>query len=244
MVKKTRRKRSAAKRVKTAKHRSSKRSKHGRGRGRGGRTTKRGGMTPASRIGAQAAAAATKHIARNSPAAIQQYRFGHEPVPDDKALTNANERHYGTPYGIPTKTFSEQFIDESEKKTTDPIELVITGKGIGDNMEKSAYNDERRKLFANQTPARTQTRNLFYTPGKQGNSYKDASIIPQPTFSTPFGPSSELSSPPPPDLFVEGKTKPITASPSFKRGFAPTIKNPNPTDPAQRLDFLLGDDES
>jgi hypothetical protein len=203
-------------------------------------------MPLASRIGARAAAAVTNHIKRNGPPEIM-YHFGREPAPYDKALTNANERHYGTPYGIPHKTFSEQFIDESEKKTTDPIDLFITGKGISDSMEKSKYNDERRELFANQTPARPYIRNpVFYTPIKPGNPYNDPTgkNIPQPTFSSPVGPSSKLSSPPPPNLFVEGKTKPITESPSFRQGFAPTIKNPNPTDPAQRLDFLLGEDES
>jgi hypothetical protein len=199
-------------------------------------------MPLASRIGARAAAAVTNHIKRNGPPEIM-YHFGREPAPYDKALTNANERHYGTPYGIPHKTFSEQFIDESEKKTTDPIDLFITGKGISDSMEKSKYNDERRELFANQTPARPYIRNpVFYTPIKPGNPYNDPTgkNIPQPTFSSPVGPSSKLSSPPPPNslsLSVQGTSKPITASPSFMRDLAPTSHKTNPGDIVKALEF-------
>ena len=237
MVKKTRRKRSAAKRVKTAKHRNSKRSKRGRGR-RNGRTTKRGGMPLASRVA----------LRNGPPAFFHNVISGRNPDPREGALAINGIRYFGLPSDMPPPSTKEQAYKEYKEKTKNPVELLSTADSVFSAAHKAKYNEQlHAQIEENQTPARTQTRNLFYTPGKQGNSYKDAtgSIIPQPTFSTPFGPSSELSSPPPPNLlFVEGKTKPITESPSFRRGFAPTIKNPNPDDPAQRLDFLLGDDES
>jgi hypothetical protein len=191
----------------------------------------------AARIAARSAAAAAKHIARNSPAAIQ-YHFGNEPHIGDNAMTNANERHYGTPYNIPPQSFSEQFIRKTEDATGDPVEMAITGKGVGDNMEKSAYNDSRRELFANQTPARPHNPAYFLTPKPDSTLHDIHNYTPsgQPIlYSTPAGPSSDLSSPPQPDLFVTGKSISVSQSPSFRRGFAPTIANPN--NPATRLDF-------
>lgn len=214
MVAKTRRKRSAAKRVKTAKRRKNNtRSKRGRGHGRGGRSAKRGGMTPAARIAARSAAAAAKHTQRI--------------LPQDGPL-----------YGVKPKTFSEQFIDKEKETTGNPVEMANTGKGVVDNMEKSAYNDQRRELFANQTPGRPHNPAFFSTP-KRGSTLHDIhNYTPsgRPTiYSTPAGPSSDLSSPPRPDLFVTGKSMSISQSPSFRRGFAPTIANPNNL--VTRLDF-------
>jgi hypothetical protein len=209
MVAKTRRKRSAAKRVKTAKRRKNNtRSKRGRGRAHG-RSAKRGGMNPAARVAARSAAAAAKHAQR-----------------------------IHTLYGVVPKTFSEQFIDKANETTGNPVEMAITGKGVGDNMEKSAYNERRRELFANQTPGRPHNPAFFSTP-KRGSTLHDIhNYTPsgRPTiYSTPAGPSSDLSSPPPPDLFVTGKSMSISKSPSFRRGFAPTIANPNNL--VTRLDF-------
>jgi hypothetical protein len=209
MVKKTRRKRSAAKRVKTAKRRKNNtRSKRGRGRAHG-RSAKRGGMNPAARVAARSAAAAAKHAQR-----------------------------IHTLYGVVPKTFSEQFIDKEKETIGNPVEMAITGKGVVDNMEKSAYNDQRRELFANQTPGRPHNPAFFSTP-KRGSTLHDIhNYTPsgRPTiYSTPAGPSSDLSSPPPPDLFVTGKSMSISKSPSFRRGFAPTIANPNNL--VTRLDF-------
>ena len=216
MVKKTRRKHSAVKRVKTAKRRKNNtRSKRGRG-GRGGRSAKRGGMplTAAARVAARSAAAAAKHAQRI-----------HTP--------------YGPLYGVVPKTISEQFIDKEKETTSNPVEMAITGKGVGDNMEKSAYNEHRRELFANQTPARPHNPAYFSTPKRDSTLHDIHNYTPfrQPIDSTPAGPSSDLSSPPPPDLFVTGKSMSISKSPSFKRGFAPTIANPTPNNPSTRLDF-------
>ena len=216
MVKKTRRKHSAVKRVKTAKRRKNNtRSKRGRG-GRGGRSAKRGGMplTAAARVAARSAAAAAKHAQRI-----------HTP--------------YGPLYGVVPKTISEQFIDKEKETTSNPVEMAITGKGVGDNMEKSAYNERRRELFANQTPTRPHNPAYFSTPKRDSTLHDIHNYTPfrQPIDSTPAGHSSDLSSPPPPNLFVTGKSMSISKSPSFKRGFAPTIANPTPNNPSTRLDF-------
>ena len=215
MVKKTRRKHSAVKRVKTAKRRKNNtRSKRGRG-GRGGRSAKRGGMplTAAARVAARSAAAAAKHAQRIHT--------------------------LGPLYGVVPKTISEQFIDKEKETTSNPVEMAITGKGVGDNMEKSAYNEHRRELFANQTPARPHNPAYFSTPKRDSTLHDIHNYTPfrQPIDSTPAGHSSDLSSPPPPNLFVSGKSMSISKSPSFKREFAPTIANPTPNNPSTRLDF-------
>ena len=215
MVKKTRRKQSAGKRVKTAKRRKNNpRSKRGRG-GRGGRSAKRGGMplTAAARVAARSAAAAAKHAQRIHT--------------------------LGPLYGVVPKTISEQFIDKEKETTSNPVEMAITGKGVGDNMEKSAYNERRRELFANQTPTRPHNPAYFSTPKRDSTLHDIHNYTPfrQPIDSTPAGHSSDLSSPPPPNLFVSGKSMSISKSPSFKRGFAPTIANPTPNNPSTRLDF-------
>jgi hypothetical protein len=145
-----------------------------------------------------------------------------------------------TLYGVEPKTFSEQFIKKDEETTGNPVEMAITGKGVGDNMEKSAYNDSQRELFANQTPARPHNPGYFLTP-KPDSTLRDIhNYTPsgQPIlYSTPAGPSSDLSRPPPPDLFVTGKSLSISKSPSFRRGFAPTIANPTHNNLVTRLDF-------
>jgi len=224
MVMKTRRKRSAAKRVKTAKRRKNNtRSKRGRGRAHG-RSAKRGGMTPAARIAARSAAA--RIAARSADAA---YKHTQRILPQDGPL-----------YGVKPKTFSEQFTDKEKETTGNPVEMAITGKGVGDNMQKSAYNERLRELFANQTPDRPHNPAYFSTP-KRGSTLHDIhNYTPsgRPTiYSTPAGPSSDLSSPPPLDLFVTGKSMSISKSPSFQRGFAPTIANPTPNNLVTRLDF-------
>ena len=217
MVKKTRRKQSAGKRVKTAKRRKNNtRSKRGRG-GRGGRSAKRGGMNPAAaaRVAARSAVAAAKHA----------QRISHTP--------------YGPLYGVVPKTISEQFIDKEKETTSNPVEMAITGKGVGDNMEKSAYNERRRELFANQTPTRPHNPAYFSTPKRNSTLHDIHNYTPfrQPIYSTPAGPSSGLSSPPPPNLFVSGRSMSISKSPSFRRRFAPTIANSNPDGTIKNLDF-------
>lgn len=219
MVKKTRRKQSVGKRVKTAKRRKnntrSKRGRGGRG-GRGGRSAKRGGMNPAAaaRVAARSAVAAAKHAQRI-----------HTP--------------YGPLYGVVPKTISEQFIDKEKETTSNPVEMANTGKGVGDNMEKSAYNERRRELFANQTPTRPHNPAYFSTPKRNStlNDIHNYTPFRQPIYSTPAGPSSGLSSPPPPNLFVTGKSMSISKSPSFRREFAPTIANSNPDGTIKNLDF-------
>jgi hypothetical protein len=205
MVMKTRRKRSAAKRVKTAKRRKNNtRSKRGHGRAHG-RSAKRGGMNPAARVAARSAAAAAKHAQR-----------------------------IHTLYGVKPKTFSEQFIDKEKETTRNPVEMAITGKGVGDNMEKSAYNERRRELFKNQTPARPHNPVYFSTP-KRGSTLHDIhnhTPSGRPTiYLTPAGPSSYLSSPPPPrdDLSIRGNRLPYTPM-----DFAADMAARNPI---QKLDF-------
>ena len=147
-------------------------------------------------------------------------------------MTNANERHYGTPYNIPPQSFSEQFIRKTEDTTGDPVEMVITGKGVGDNMEKSAYNEHRRELFKNQTPARPHNPAYFSTPN-MGTLLPDSSSRSRSRFNvynTPAGQSIEQSSPPPPsaDLSIRGNRLPYNPM-----DFADMAAR----NPIQKLDF-------
>jgi len=234
MVTKTRRKRSAAKRVKN----NTRSNKHRRGRRRG-RTTKRGGMPHASRIGARAAAAVASPLLRNGP--HYNVIYGRNPQPSEGKLVVEGIRYFGLPTNIPSPSIKEQAYKEYKEKTN-PVELLSAADSVFSAAHKAEYNDERRKLFANQTPARPYIRNpVFYTtPIKPGNPYNDPTgkTIPQPTFSSPVGPSSELSSPPPPNsLSVQGTSKPITASPSFMRDLAPTSHKTNPGDIVKTLEF-------
>jgi hypothetical protein len=212
MVTKPRQKRSVGtKRIKTAKRRKNNtRSKRGRGHGRG-RTTKRGGMPPsaaaAARIAARSAATAAKHTQQILP-------------------------QYG-PYGVKSKTFSEQFTDKANETTGNLVEMAITGKGVGDNMEKSAYNERRRELFNNKTPARPYNPAYFSTPQQRRMLYDNENHTPSGRpmiYSTPAGPSSDLSSPPPPrdDLSIRGNRLPYNPM-----DFADMAAR----NPIQKLDF-------
>jgi hypothetical protein len=242
MVTKTRRKRSAAKRVKNNTRSNKHRHRHARGRRRG-RTTKRGGMPLASRIGARVASAVASPVLRNGPPAfVHNVIYGRNPDPREGKLVVEGRRYYRLPSDMLPPSIKEQAYKEYEEKTN-PVELLSAADTVFSAAHQAEYNKKlHAQIEANQTPARTQTRNLFYTPSTRRNLYNDPTgkNIPQPTFSSPFGPSSELSSPPPPNslsLSVQGTSKPITESPSFKRRFAPTLQNPNTDDTVKALEF-------
>ena len=236
MVTKTRRKRSAAKRVKN----NTRSNKHRRGHRRG-RTTKRGGMPLASRIGARAAAAVASPLLRNGP--HYNVIYGRNPHPSEGKLAVEGIRYFGLPTDIPSPSIKEQAYKEYEEKTN-PVELLSAADTVFSAAHQAEYNKKLHdKIQENQTPARPYIRNpVFYTPIKPGNPYNDPTgkNIPQPTFSSPVGPSSKLSSPPPPNslsLSVQGTSKPITASPSFMRDLAPTSHKTNPGDIVKALEF-------
>jgi hypothetical protein len=198
-------------------------------------------MPHASRIGARAAAAVASPLLRNGP--HYNVIYGRNPQPSEGKLVVEGIRYFGLPTNIPSPSIKEQAYKEYEEKTN-PVELLSAADTVFSAARKSKYNDERRELFANQTPARPYIHNpVFYTtPIKPGNPYNGPTgkNIPQPTFSSPVGPSSELSSPPPPNslsLSVQGTSKPITASPSFMRDLAPTSHKTNPGDIVKTLEF-------
>ena len=248
MVKKTRRKRSAAKRVKTAKRRKiNTRSKRGRG-GRGGRSAKRGGMTPAARIGAAAGRVAAT-AARNSSKLFPKSTLhriittGSEPDPNNKELVM-----YGTSYhrsfdDIPRasafETAAEEFYDES----ADPVKTMDKAVTAFANAENGINSEERKKRFSENTaPNRSYTRNnVFSTPKTKipiqppySSSFSSSRSN---IYETPGDSTTNSGSPPPPDLFVQGTAKSILQSPSFRLNFAPTLKNPNTDDTARKLKF-------
>lgn len=232
MVRKTKRKQSA-KRVRTNKRAKSRRRGRGRGHGRGcgGRTAKKGGMTPAARIVARTVA---------SPALVHNVIYGRNPTPREGALVVNGTRYFGLPGDMPSQSMKEQAYKEYKEKTT-PVELLSAADSAFSATHKAAYNDRQHdKLQQYQTPARAHTRNLFYTPHQRTNILRDDEDVryPMPIFSSPADRiSSDLSSPPPPDLFVQGTSKLISESPSFKRGFAITSEHPNPNDMIKKLDF-------
>ena len=216
MVTKTSRKRST-KRVKTAKrgknNTRSKKRRRGHGRGHGGRTAKRGGMPLAARIAAQRAAAAASPVLR-----------------------------FRLPASIPSQSMKARAYQEYKEKTENPVELLGASDAAFSAAHKALYNDELHAKY--QTPARprghSRDSGLFSTPKSSSMFYDTRNDTPpfgQSIYSTPVGPSSDLASPPPPDLFGEGKSMSISGSPSFRRGFAPTTANPNADVTMKTLDF-------
>jgi len=232
MVTKTRRKRSAAKRVKTAKRRKNNtRSKRGRGhgRGRGGRTTKRGGMH-AARIGAAAAGRVAATAARNSSKSTLHriITTGSEPDPNKKELVM-----YGTSYhrsfdDIPRDSAFETAAKEFYDEAADPVKSTDKAVTAFANAEKAAFNEQRKKRFSEHTAPKHQYihDNVFSTPKSKIHIQPLSSS--SSVYKTPGNSTIQPGSPPPPDLYIKGTTKPIFKSPSFGRNFAPTLKNPNP----------------
>ena len=244
MVKKTRRKQSAAKRVKTVKRRKiNTRSKRGRG-GRGGRSAKRGGMPLTARIGAAAGRVAAT-AARNSSKLFPKSTLhriittGSEPDPNKKELVM-----YGTSYhrsfdDIPRasafETAAEEFYDES----ADPVKTMDKAVTAFANAENGINSEERKKRFSENTARnRSYTHNVFSTPKTKRNIQppylSSFSSSRSNIYKTPGDSTIESRSPPPPDLFVQGTAKSILQSPSFRRNLAPTLKNSNPDEKTDR----------
>jgi len=150
-------------------------------------------------------------------------------------------RTVASPALIPSQSMKEYAYKEYKEKTT-PVELLSAADSAFSAAHKAAYNDRQHDtLQQNQTPARTHTRNLFYTPHQQINILRDEDVrnpMP-PTFSSPAGRiSSALSSPPPPDLSDEGgSSMSITENPEFRQSYAPTLSNPNPDITNKQLNF-------
>ena len=251
MVKKTRRKQSAGKRVKTAKRRKnntrSKRGRGGRG-GRGGRSAKRGGMPPAARIGAAAGRVAAT-AARNSPNLFPKSTLhriittGPEPDPNKKELVM-----YGTSYhrsfdDIPRASAFETAAEEFYDEAADPVKTMDKAVTAFANAENGINSEERKKRFSEHTALnRSYTQNVFSTPNTKINiqpPYSSSfSSSRSNIYKTPGDSTIKSGSPPPPDLFVQGTAKSHLQSPSFRRNFAPTLTNPNPDENTGRiLDF-------
>jgi hypothetical protein len=136
----------------------------------------------------------------------------------------------------------ERVYKEYKEKTENPVELLGASDAAFSAAHKAIYNDELHATY--QTPARPRGHprdsGLFSTPKSSSMFYDTRNDTPpfgQSIYSTPAGPSSDLASPPPPDLFVEGKSMSISGSPSFRRGFAPTTANPNADVTMKTLDF-------
>ena len=252
MVKKTRRKQSAGKRVKTAKRRKNN-TRRKRGRGCGGRSAKRGGMPPAARIGAAAGRVAAT-AARNSPNLFPKSTLhriittGPEPDPNKKELVM-----YGTSYhrsfdDIPRASAFETAAQEFYDEAADPVKSTDKAVTAFANAEKAKYNDERNKRFSEHTAPTHQyiRNNVFSTPKTKIHIQPPYSSSSSSSFSsshfniykTPGDSTIESGSPPPPDLFVQGTAKSHLQSPSFRRNLAPTLTNPNPDENTGRiLDF-------
>jgi hypothetical protein len=244
MVTKTRRKRSVGtKRIKTAKRRKnntrSKKRQRRHGRGRGGRSAKRGGMRPSAVAAARIGAAAVGHVAataaRNSPNLFPKSSLhriittGPEPDPNKKELVM-----YGTSYhrsfdDIPRDSAFETAAKEFYDEAADPVKSTDKAVTAFANAEKAAFNEQRKKRLSEHTaPKHQYTRdNVFSTP-KSKIHIPLSSSSSSSVYKTPGNSTIKPGSPPPPDFYIKGTTKPIFKSPSFGRNFAPTLKNPNP----------------
>ena len=146
---------------------------------------------------------------------------------------------YGTSYhrsfdDIPRdsafETAAKEFYDEAAVpvKSTDKAVTAFA------NAEKAAFNEQRKKRFSEHTAPKHQYIHdkVFSTPKPkihiQPPSSSSSSSLYSSVYKTPGNSTIQPGSPPPPDFYIEGTTKPIFKSPSFGRNFAPTLKNPNP----------------
>lgn len=241
MVKKTKRKRSAAKRVTTNKRRK---INTRRKRGRGGRSAKKGGMLPAA--GRAAARNSSKLFPKSTLHRI--ITTGPEPDPNKKELVM-----YGTSYhrsfdDIPRDSAFETAAQEFYDEAADPVKSTDKAVTAFANAEKAKYNDERNKRFSEHTAPTHQYihNNVFSTPKTKIHIQPPYSSSSSSSFSsshfniykTPGDSTIESGSPPPPDLFVQGTAKSHLQSPSFRQNLAPTLTNPNPDENTGRiLDF-------
>ena len=245
MVKKTKRKRSAAKRVTTNTRRKiNKRRKintrRKRVRGCGGRSAKKGGMLPA----------AGRVAVRNSSILFPKSTLhriittGPEPDPNKKELVMYGTSYHSSFNDIPRDSAFETAAQEFYDEAADPVKSTDKAVTAFANAQKAKYNDERNKRFSEHTaPNRSYIRNnVFSTPKTkihiQPPSSSSFSSSRFNIYKTPGDSTIESRSPPPPDLFVQGTAKSILQSPSFRRNLAPTLTNPNPDENTARvLDF-------
>lgn len=196
MVKKTRRVSKINKRRK-----NNTRSKRGRGRGR---TVKRGGM--------KKHAAHAVHAARSAHAATAGHAHAHKP-------SICGRSHAHTPGYMPRPPFLEVVGHELNKKFEDPVEMGSSYMGAHDAATKAIYNEKVHDSFG--TPV-CRTKSAHFTPSTIGQPpiQMSNSGPPNYVYSTPYGASSDLQSPPPPttDLSVRGTGLPLPYNPM---GFAP-----------------------
>jgi len=240
MVTKTRRKRSAATRVKTAdasKLRTRKRSK--RSKRRRCRTAKRGGMIRSSRSAAALAAPLLRKGPQGprGPRVFQNIITGRDPRPEDGALVVNGMRYFGSTSDMPSPSFSDRFRKDYEDKTTDPTEVLSVADTAFSAAHKGLYNGNRRDKLKNQTPARPHNLPLLVTPQRNRNGFHPEQL-PSPMYKleTPANSSTERSSPPP--LSVVGTASPLyTDSREFKQSFATTHAKPSPDKTIRRLKY-------
>ena len=218
MVKRTRRASKINKRRKT-----NTRSK--RGRGRGHRTVKRGGMMKHAAHASRTAHAA--HAARSAHAA------GHAHKP---SISGNPHTHTYTPGYMPRAPFLEVVGQELNKKFEDPVEMGSSYMGAHDAATKAMYNEKIHDSFG--TPV-CRTKSAHFTPNTIGQPpiQMSNSGPPNYVYSTPYGASTDLRSPPPPtDLFVRGTGIPLPYNPM---GFAPGAPGAPPAGLVRSLDAEL-----
>ena len=228
MVKKSRRASKINKRRKT-----NTRSK--RGRGRGHRTVKRGGMMKhaahASRT-AHASRSAHAAAASRSAHAAAAARTAHKP-----SICERSHAHTHTPGYMPRPPFLEVVGHELNKKFEDPVEMGSSYMGAHDAATKAMYNEKLHDSFG--TPVCRTKSSSYFTPSAVGRESMYRSDPPNFVYSTPYGASSDLQSPPPPtDLSVHG----TGLLPYNSMGFAPGAPgagvNPTNRDLRGELDML------
>ena len=220
MVKRTRRASKINKRRKT-----NTRSK--RGRGRGHRTVKRGGMMKHAAHASRTAHAA--HAARSAHAAAAS-RTAHKP-----SICERSHAHTHTPGYMPRPPFLEVVGQELNKKFEDPVEMGSSYMGAHDAATKAMYNEKIHDSFG--TPV-CQAKSAHFTPSAAGRESMYG-YPPNYVYSTPYGASTDLQSPPPPttDLFVRGTGIPVMYNNSV--GFAPGAPGAPPAGLVRSLDAEL-----
>ena len=135
---------------------------------------------------------------------------------------------------MPRPPILEVVGQELNKKFEDPVEMGSSYMGAHDAATKAMYNEKIHDSFG--TPV-CQAKSAHFTPSTLGQPpiQMSNSGPPNYVYSTPYGASTDLQSPPPPttDLSVRGTGLPLPYNPM---GFAPGAPGAPPAGLVRSLD--------
>lgn len=198
---------------------------------------------------ARAAHAAAAHVSRVSSKRVPHTThkpteepsnvvFGYKPDPKKGELAVYGNKYFETPGDMPRKSDLENVVDGLNNEFENPVQMFGAFTAAHDAAKKAQYNEQLHNSLQNRTPG-YQAKFAHFTPSVAGQGSMYRSDPPNFVYSTPYGASSDLQSPPPPtDLSVHG----TGLLPYNSMGFAPGAPgagvNPTNRDLRGELDML------